>query len=335
MENLIVAIEWDGTGLRLIDQRLLPHQETYVVCRNVDAVVEAIRSMVVRGAPAIGITAAYGVVLAVREAWHAHGKAWRDAIEQPLARLAAARPTAVNLGWAIARMRAEFPNVGVDPAAYLELVAQQLQRENDLADEQMSAAGAELIPFGSRVLTHCNTGTLATGGTGTALGVIRAAHAAGRVEHVYACEARPWLQGARLTMWELLRSGIPSTLIVDSAAAFLMQRQPLSWVIVGADRIAANGDVANKIGTYNLAVAARAHGVKFMVAAPMSTVDPATADGTAIPVEQRAADEIRRIAGHPVAPEQADVWNPVFDITPAALIDAIVTERGVLRPPFR
>lgn len=334
MDKPIVALEWDNAGLRLLDQRLLPREETYVLCRDSDAVADAIRSMVVRGAPAIGVAAAYGVVLAVREARRRFGDDWRSGVDEPLARLARARPTAVNLAWAVERMRAEFPRVGVDPETHILQMAQALQRDNEHADRLMAAAGAELIPFGSRVITHCNTGTLATGGSGTALGIVRAAYAAGRIEHVYACEARPWLQGARLTMWELQRSGIPATLIIDSAAAFLMQRERISWVVVGADRIVANGDVANKIGTYNLAVAARAHGVKFMVAAPTSTVDLATAEGGGIRIELRDADEVRRVAGQLVAPEQVTVWNPVFDVTPAALIDAIVTERGVSLAPY-
>jgi methylthioribose-1-phosphate isomerase len=320
--DTIRAVQWRGDHLRLLDQRLLPAEETWLDCRDYTAVIHAIKDLAVRGAPAIGIAAAWGVVLAAQ-----HGAP----MEQALAELRAARPTAVNLMWALDRMKARIA-AGADTAA-LEREAQLIQDEDLAANRHMGELGAALIAPGSAVMTHCNTGSLATSGYGTALGVIRAGVAAGRIDHVYAGETRPWQQGARLTMWELVRDGIPARLIADSAASHLMKAGEVKWVIVGADRIAANGDTANKIGTYQLAIAARHHGVKFMVVAPSSTVDMATASGDDIDIELRDAAELLSTAGRRTVVEGAQAWNPVFDVTPAALIDAIVTERGVIEHP--
>jgi methylthioribose-1-phosphate isomerase len=292
--------------------------------------------MVVRGAPAIGITAAYGVVLAARTAWRQAAEDWWDntGLEVDLERLAGSRPTAVNLFWALRAMRQHMATLGAgDPEPALLAFARSLHEADRAANRTMGAFGATLIEGPTAVITHCNTGGLATGGYGTALGVIRAGFAAGRITQVYADETRPWLQGARLTAWELLQDGIPVAVMTDGAAAARMAAGGIGWVIVGADRIAANGDTANKIGTYGLALAARHHGVRFMVAAPTSTIDPATPDGSAIPIEQRPAGEVLSCGGIRVAPGQVDAWNPVFDVTPAGLIDAIVTERGVIAAP--
>ena len=320
--DTIRAVQWRDDHLRLLDQRLLPVEEQWLDCRDYVAVIHAIKDLAVRGAPAIGIAAAWGVVLAAQQG---------APMDNALAELRAARPTAVNLMWALDRMKARIA-AGADKAA-LEREAQAIQDEDLAANRHMGELGAALIVPGSGVMTHCNTGSLATSGYGTALGVIRAGVAAGRIQHVYAGETRPWQQGARLTMWELVRDGIPAKLIADSAASHLMKSGAVQWVIVGADRIAANGDTANKIGTYQLAIAARHHGVKFMVVAPSSTVDMATASGDDIDIELRDAAELLSVAGRRTVVEGAQAWNPVFDVTPASLIDAIVTERGVLEHP--
>ncbi|OZB58866.1 MAG: S-methyl-5-thioribose-1-phosphate isomerase [Lysobacterales bacterium 14-68-21] len=316
------AVQWQGDHLRLLDQRRLPREEQWIDCRSAAEVTQAIRDLVVRGAPAIGIAAAWGVVLAAQQG---------EALDPALAMLRAARPTAVNLMWALDRMKSRIA-AGADAAA-LAVEAQAIQDEDLAANRHMGELGAALIAPGSGVLTHCNTGSLATAGFGTALGVIRAGVAGGRIDRVYAGETRPWQQGARLTMYELVRDGIPAKLIADSAAAHLMKSGEVQWVIVGADRIAANGDTANKIGTYQLAIAARHHGVKFMVVAPSSTVDMATPDGEAIEIELRDPAELLATAGQRTVVEGAEAWNPVFDVTPAGLIDAIVTERGVIEHP--
>ncbi len=319
----IRAVLWGGDHLRLLDQRRLPFAEEYIECRDADDVARAIRDLVVRGAPAIGIAAAWGVVLAARQG--------SEALADALPRLRAARPTAVNLMWALDRMQGA---IGEPPdVALLAAEAQAIQHEDLAANRRMGALGAALLGEHAGVMTHCNTGSLATAGYGTALGVIRAGYAAGRIARVHAGETRPWLQGARLTMWELVRDGIPATLVADSAAAHLMKTGAVDWVIVGADRIAANGDTANKIGTYGLAIAARHHGVRFMVVAPSSTVDMATADGDAIEIELRDSAELLAHAGQRTVIDGAQAWNPVFDVTPATLIDAIVTERGVIERP--
>jgi methylthioribose-1-phosphate isomerase len=318
----IRAVQWQGDHLRLLDQRLLPQEERWIDCANAAQVTQAIKDLAVRGAPAIGIAAAWGVVLGAKQG---------QPLDAVLAMLRAARPTAVNLMWALDRMKGRIA-AGADAAA-LEREAQAIQDEDLAANRHMGELGAALIAPQSGVLTHCNTGSLATAGYGTALGVIRAGVASGRIEQVYAGETRPWQQGARLTMWELVRDGIPARLIADSAASHLMRSGAVQWVIVGADRIAANGDTANKIGTYQLAIAARHHGVKFMVVAPSSTVDMATASGDEIEIELRDSAELLSVAGRRTVVEGAEAWNPVFDVTPAELIDAIVTERGVIERP--
>lgn len=333
-ESVINAVAWVDGRLVLLDQRLLPGQEAHVYCATSAEAAEAIRLMVVRGAPAIGIAAAYGAVLAAREAWLEDPAGWQTAIQPRLATLAAARPTAVNLAWAVRRMEACCAGIAAgDPEPVLIAEARAIHEEDRVANRRMGEFGAELIAAGSCVLTHCNAGALATGGYGTALGVIRTAYGQGRLKQVYAAETRPWLQGARLTAWELLRDGIPVTLITDGSAAYLMQQGRVQWVIVGADRITANGDVANKIGTLSHAIAARYHGVRFMVAAPISTIDLVTPDGARIEIEQRAAREVTEFAGQALAPKGCDAFNPVFDVTPAVLVDALVTERGVILRP--
>jgi len=319
--DTIRAVLWQGDRLRLLDQRRLPFEETYIECRTAADVATAIRELAVRGAPAIGIAAAWGVVLAARQD--------PQHLDEAFALIRAARPTAVNLMWALDRMagaRAGGPDV-------LAREAQAIQDEDLAANRRMGELGAHLLGHGVGVLTHCNTGSLATAGYGTALGVIRAGYSDGSIARVFAGETRPWLQGARLTMWELVRDGIPAHLIADSAAAHLMKSGDVQWVVVGADRIAANGDTANKIGTYQLAIAARHHGVRFMVVAPSSTIDMATADGEAIEIELRSPDEMLSFGGKPTVVDGAKAWNPVFDVTPAALIDVIVTERGVVEKP--
>lgn len=322
MSRTVQPIVWAADHLRLLDQRALPATEAWLECRSARDVAEAIHGMAVRGAPAIGIAAAYALVL------DALAGAAYDAAEAELAR---SRPTAVNLRWCLARMRAVWlrqPDAGV-----LLAEAQAIQREDYEQNLRMAALGCALLPQAANVITHCNTGALATGGHGTALGVIRSAYALGRLQQVYNTETRPWLQGARLTAWELQQEGIPAQLIADGAAAYLMQSRRIDWVIVGADRIAANGDTANKIGTYMLAIAARQHGVKFMVVAPSGTFDLNCADGAQIPIEERPAEELTQLAGVTIAPAGTQVWNPVFDVTPASLIDALVCERGVIEQP--
>jgi len=329
----IRAVEWKDGMVRLLDQRALPQSQEYIECADASAVAAAISAMIVRGAPAIGICAAYGVVLAAMARYAAAPATWRQDIEADLALLAAARPTAVNLAWALNKMHQAMPGIEGEPWPVLLAEAGKIH-EQDLADNRsMGQLGASLLQSGCGVLTHCNTGSLATGGYGTALGVIRAAYADHKLERVFAAETRPWLQGARLTAWELVQDGIPVTLITDSAAAYLMRQGQVDWVIVGADRIAANGDLANKIGTYALAVAARHHGLKFMAVAPLSTVDMMLACGEDIPIEMRSSQEILSLSGQNVAAPGADAWNPAFDITPADLIDVLVTEKGVVLKP--
>lgn len=329
----IRPIRWTGTALELLDQRKLPFVVEYLACTTSDEVAAAIHDLAVRGAPAIGIAAAWGVVLASREVLAATPAEALEKLEPALQRLNDARPTAVNLAWALARMRAALRTAGSDWRGVLELEALAIAEEDLAANRHMGELGAALIGEGSGVLTHCNTGSLATAGFGTALGVIRAGVAQGRIGKVYAGETRPWQQGARLTAWELQQDGIPATLIADSAASHLMKTGAVQWVVVGADRICANGDTANKIGTYQLAIAARHHGARFMVVAPSSTVDMATSDGEAIHIEERDPAELLGIGGTRIVAEGVAAWNPVFDVTPASLIDAIVTEKGVIEQP--
>ena len=331
----IRAVRWTDNGLELLDQRLLPQQETWLQLAQCGEVAQAITDMVVRGAPAIGVTAAYGAVLAARARYATMPGDWRSGFAEDMRQLAQARPTAVNLAWAVERMQRLAATQTADPVPALLAEARDIHEADIAANRAMGELGAACIEAGSGVLTHCNTGSLATGGYGTALGVIRSAWTAGKLDTVYADETRPWLQGARLTAWELVRDSIPVTLLADGAAAWLMQQGRVQWVIVGSDRIAANGDVANKIGTYATAVAARHHGVRFMVVAPSSTVDMHTASGADIPIEMRAQDEVLSLGGARVAAAGAQAWNPAFDITPAELVDVIVTERGIVENPDR
>jgi len=327
-------IRWFEDHLQLLDQRILPQLVQMRDYEDVLEVAKAITDMVVRGAPAIGITAAYGVVLAARSHFAQDAGNWQQTIQADLETLENSRPTAINLAWAVNRMKAVM--VGItsgDPVPRLLAEAQKIHADDIAANYKMGELGAAHIAANSGVITHCNAGALATGGYGTALGVIRAGFSRSKISMVYADETRPWLQGARLTAWEMVQEKIPVTLIAEGAASYLMKQGKVSWAIVGSDRIAANGDVANKIGTYSLAVVAKRHGVKFMVVAPTSTVDMATADGDAIPIELRSEDEILRVGGNAIAPDGARAWNPAFDVTPAELVDIIVTERGIVTNP--
>ncbi|UFH50743.1 S-methyl-5-thioribose-1-phosphate isomerase [Pseudomonas sp. KNUC1026] len=333
----VKAIDWRDGALYLLDQRVLPHKEQWLRYDSAGAVADAITSMVVRGAPAIGIAAAWGVVLGVRQRL-AEGGDWRAAVAADIALLADSRPTAVNLFWALNRMRERLERLRPqdDPATLLEAEARLIHESDREANLTMAQLGTDLIRKhqGSQqaLLTHCNAGALATGGFGTALGVIRGAFLEGMVEHVYADETRPWLQGSRLTAWELANEGIPVSVNADSAAARIMKTKGITWVIVGADRITANGDVANKIGTYQLAVNAMHHGVRFMVVAPSSTIDMSLDSGELIPIEERDGAELLEVGGQLLG-AQVEAFNPVFDVTPADLIDAIVTEKGVVERP--
>ena len=332
--DTIRPVRWEEGALVLLDQRALPTEEREVVCSTVEEAAEAISNMTVRGAPAIGCAAAFGLLLAGRESgFH---KDPRGVLEAAAARLEATRPTAVNLAWALARMLHKAEGV-TDPEELLAVLTREAQAilDEDLAScRAMGAHGLELVPQGSRIMTHCNAGALATAGYGTALGVVRAAWDAGRLERVYACETRPRQQGARLTVWELHRDGIPVTLLSDTATGHALKQGLVDLIVVGADRIAANGDVANKIGTYNLALLARHHGVPLYVAAPLSTLDLDTATGQDIVIEHRSAEEVTHCGGVRIAPEGVDVFNPAFDVTDADLVAAIVTERGVARTPY-
>jgi methylthioribose-1-phosphate isomerase len=335
---MITPIRWERHRLLLLDQRLLPAQECMREYVRWSDVADAIRTLVVRGAPAIGCAAAFGVVLAARQSAAPHGDGLVDDLEEAIKGLAATRPTAVNLFWALDRMRgvAEVHR-GLQVPALRErlLVEAQAILDEDLAgNKALGAHGAALVPERARILTHCNAGALATAGFGTALGVIRAAHESGRVALVWVDETRPVMQGSRLTAWEMVKEGIPHRLISDVAAGFVMKQGEVDLVIVGADRIAANGDTANKIGTYSVAVLARHHGIPFYVAAPFSTIDPSVPSGAAIPIEERGGDEVRMISGCQTAPAETPVYNPAFDVTPAELIAGIITERGVFRFPY-
>ena len=335
---MVPTVAFEDETVVLIDQRRLPGEEVFLRCRDHHQVAVAIRDMAVRGAPAIGVTAALGIALGVRRE-AAEGAALQAAFDAICGEMAATRPTAVNLFRAIDRMRGRFAREAAAGGAGLRdgllQEAQAILDEDVASCRRMGDLGAPLFPENARVLTHCNAGALATAGYGTALGVIRSAARLGRIQKVYADETRPYLQGARLTAWELMQDAIPTTLIADNMAGHLMARGEIDAVIVGADRIAANGDVANKIGTYPLALAARHHGVPFYVAAPWSTFDPATETGHQIVIEHRAADELGRGFESPVSPTGVAVYNPAFDVTPAALVTAFVTDRGVLRPPYR
>ena len=324
LEDDIDPIRWQDDHLALLDQTRLPQAEEWLHVQNADEAVEAVRQMRVRGAPALGVAAAYAMALAAREIDAPTMARFLDQLDPIAARLAAARPTAVNLGWAVQR--------SLDAAR--SSATHAAKREDIETNRAIGRNGAALVPHSGGVLTHCNTGSLATAGFGTALGVIRAAWETGKRPAVFCTETRPWLQGARLTAWELVRSGIPAELIVDSAAAWLMGRGEVRMVVVGADRIAANGDTANKIGTYSLAVLAHEHAIPFYVAAPFTTVDLGVASGEDIAIEERPANEVTHYAGRRVAAEGIGVRNPSFDVTPARYITAIVTEVAVVKPPF-
>ncbi len=335
----IKPIIWQDNALLLLDQRILPAEHSYITLTDVQSVAHAITDMVVRGAPAIGITAAYGIVIAARQRFSENPDTWKQLIESDLDILGNSRPTAVNLFWAIDLMRDVIKGLAVeDPADTLLSLAKQIHKEDIAANVKMGELGAELIEDKCAVLTHCNAGALATGGYGTALGVIRSAFGQDKISRVYADETRPWLQGARLTAWEMVHDNIPVSLLVEGAAAHTIKtsqnsENPIKWIIVGSDRIAGNGDVANKIGTYALAVLARHHGIKFMVAAPTTTIDMNILKGEDIPIEQRSSTEVLGFGAQQVAAEGAEAINPAFDVTPAALVDAIVTEKGVVLNP--
>ena len=335
---MIAPIRWERHRLLLLDQRLLPAEERMCEYTRWRDVADAIRALVVRGAPAIGCAAAFGVALAARQSAAPDGEGLVADLDEAIKGLAATRPTAVNLFWALDRMRGVAEAHRALPVPALRerlLVEAQAILDEDLAGNRaLGAHGAALVPERARILTHCNAGALATAGYGTALGVIRAAHEHGRVALVWVDETRPVMQGSRLTAWEMAKDGIPHRLISDVSAGFVMKQGEVDIVIVGADRIAANGDTANKIGTYSVAVLAGYHGIPFYVAAPFSTIDPSIPSGAAIPIEERDGDEVRGIGGHQTAPAETPVYNPAFDVTPAELIAGIITERGVFRFPY-
>ena len=340
ISGMLPTIEWRDDVVVMVDQRKLPEQETYVHCRSARDVARAIRTMVIRGAPAIGVAAAMGLALGVKRS-RARGAVKLAAEFHGLCELmAASRPTAVNLFWAIDRMKTAFSAAAragrspVEIADALVAAARRIHDEDVASCRAIGAHGAEVVPDAGRVLTHCNAGALATGGYGTALGVVRAAVECGKQVAVFADETRPFLQGARLTAWELLRDGIDTTVIADGMAGPLLRAKRVDVVVVGADRIAANGDVANKIGTYTVAVLAREHNVPFYVAAPVSTIDLAVASGDGIPIEERAVRELTHIGAKRMVPDGASVWNPAFDVTPHVLVAGIITEHGICRPPY-
>lgn len=331
------TMTWHGDRLDLLDQTRLPHHVEVVTCRDAADVARAIKDMIVRGAPAIGVAAAYGVALAALSLKHLPREAFFEKLEGLMQLIAASRPTAVNLFWAIERLRRVAQGTPGDGSAIAAAIVHEanVMHDEDIATNRaIGAHGQALVPDGANVLTHCNAGALATVDYGTALGVIRAAHEAGKRLHVWVDETRPYLQGARLTAWELQEAGIPATLITDNMAGHFMARGQVDVVVTGADRIAANGDTANKIGTYSVAVLAAAHGIPFYIAAPLSTIDPAIPDGSHIPIEERPAEEVTHFRGEAVAPHHMRVANPSFDVTPARLIAGIITEQGVLKPPF-
>jgi methylthioribose-1-phosphate isomerase len=329
-----IRFDFERNALMLLDQRLLPAREEFFACRATEDIVAALVTMVVRGAPAIGVTAAWGCVLAALEV---EGEAhWRTALEKLLERIASSRPTAVNLRWAVERMRRLWtPELTLERLAAVWRKEAADMQQQDIADNRaMGAFGARLVPQGACIMTHCNAGALATAGYGTALGVIRAAWEGDRSIRVIANETRPFLQGARLTAYELAREGIPVRVACDNACALLMGRGLVDCVVVGADRIAANGDTANKIGTYGVALLAHEHGLPFYVAAPRSTFDPHTPDGSAIPIEEREPSEVTHMGNAQITPAGVPVYNFAFDVTPARLISAFITEKGIVRPPY-
>jgi methylthioribose-1-phosphate isomerase len=335
---MIQTLEWTDSGVRFIDQTKLPMEEVYVTCKTHEQVADVIRNMVVRGAPAIGVAAAMGIALGVKNSKAETGADLKKDFDQIADIIGKTRPTAVNLFWAIGRMKDKFEYLRMSPVPQIKQAlieeAQRMHAEDIAANQAMGRHGATLMPASGGVLTHCNAGALATAGYGTALGVIRAAVEQGKKIHVYADETRPFLQGSRLTAWELMKDGIPTTVISDNMAGVMMKQGKIGAIVVGADRIAANGDVANKIGTYTVAILAKEHGIPFYVAAPFSTIDLNTTDGSKIPIEERSAKEVTHIAGKQMVPDGVSVENPAFDVTPAKYVAAIITERGVVRAPF-
>ena len=337
---MLPTIEWKGDCVVMIDQRKLPASEVYVTCRTASEMAKAIKTMVIRGAPAIGVAAAMGIALGMRRSKATGTKQFATEFQKTCDLMAATRPTAVNLFWAIDRMKHAFAGAaqaGCSVAEIkdrLEAEAQSIHDEDVSSCKSMGAHGASLVPESANILTHCNAGALATAGYGTALGVIRAAVAQGKRVAVLADETRPFLQGARLTAWELIKDGIDTTVITDNMAGTMMRQGHVDLVVVGADRIAANGDVANKVGTYTVAVLAKAHGIPFYVAAPVSTVDLNTPDGSRIPIEERNEREVTHVGSARLTPGGARIRNPAFDVTPAEYVTAIVTERGIARPPY-
>jgi methylthioribose-1-phosphate isomerase len=337
---MLPTIAREADVVVMIDQRKLPAEEIYVRCSTAADVARAIKTMVIRGAPAIGVAAAYGIALGMRKSIATGTQKFAAEFYKTCELMASTRPTAVNLFWAIERMKKSFAE-GVKAGESVDQIKDRLDREAETIHDEdvascraMGAFGAAVVPDEARILTHCNAGALATAGYGTALGVIRGAIEAGKDVEVFADETRPFLQGARLTAWELVRDGIQTTVITDNMAGSLMRSGRVNFVVVGADRIAANGDTANKIGTYPVAVLAREHGIPFYVAAPLSTIDLKTPDGSQIPIEERQAKEVTHLKGTQLAPDGAQVWNPAFDVTPHHLIAGIITERGICRPPF-
>src|SRR6202040_3037931 len=335
---MIQTLEWTASGGRFIDQTKLPNEEVYVTCTTHQQVADVIRNMVVRGAPAIGVAAAMGIALGIKNSKAESSKDLRREFEDICDMMGKTRPTAVNLFWAMARMREKFELLKGKPIPQIKLdlidEAQRMHAEDIAANQAMGRHGASLMPSAGGVLTHCNAGALATAGYGTALGVIRAAVEQGKKIHVYADETRPFLQGSRLTAWELMKDGIPTTVISDNMAGAMMKQGKIGAIVVGADRIAANGDVANKIGTYTVAILAKEHNIPFYVAAPISTVDLACPDGSRIPIEQRNPREVTHIAGKQMVPDGVQVENPAFDVTPAKYVAAIITEKGIARAPY-
>ena len=338
---MLPTVEWQGDSVTMIDQRKLPATEVYVQCRTAQDVAKAIKTMVIRGAPAIGVAAAMGIALGMSKSKASGTKQFATEFQKTCDLMAGTRPTAVNLFWAIDRMKRMFADAAQAGCSVDELKQRLIAEALAIHDEDvescrtMGAHGASLVPQTARILTHCNAGALATAGYGTALGVIRAAAEQGKTIAVLADETRPFLQGARLTAWELVKDGIDTTVITDNMAASMMRLGHIDLVVVGADRIAANGDVANKVGTYGVAVLAKEHGLPFYVAAPMSTIDLNTPDGTAIPIEERPEREVTHVGSSRLTPVGASIRNPAFDVTPAKFVTAIITERGIARPPYQ
>src|ERR1700738_4530665 len=335
---MIQTLEWTDKGVRFIDQTKLPTEETYVTCKTYEQVADVIRNMVVRGAPAIGVAAAMGIALGMKNSKAETGGDLKREFDQICEVIGKTRPTAVNLFWAIRRMRDKFEMLRARPLAQIKqsLIeeARRMHAEDIAANQAMGRHGATLMPASGGVLTHCNAGALATCGYGTALGVIRAAVEQGKKIHVYANETRPFLQGSRLTAWEVMKDKIPTTVISDNMAGAMMKQGKIAAIVVGADRIAANGDVANKIGTYTVAVLAKEHNIPFYVAPPFSTIDMETPDGSKIPIEERNPKEVTHIAGKQMVPDGVEIENPAFDVTPAKYVTAIITEKGIARAPY-